>query len=770
MEGELATADASTSHVGLLRDIAVAVNEATTTHHVLEAALRSICKATGWSVGHALLCTPDGGLESAGIWHVADHRRLGKGFEDFRLATEARCFMPGEGLPGQVLHSGLPTWVTDTDKDDPFLRRALARKARLASCFAVPVLSGNKVVAVLEYYAPTPQPPSAKFLEVMEYVGLQLGLIFERVQAYTALTVREQCARQILDSARDAFIGIDTADRITAWNLAAEETFGWTHTEVLGKSLTETIVPVQYRHAHRRGLERYLASEVPHVIGQRLELSALHRNGHEFPIEITLWSQKNYTGLSFYAFARDITQRKEAECKLKRRALHDPLTGLPNRALMVERLQQLLDQRDHIFAVLFIDLDHFKRVNDMLGHEAGDQVLIEVVSRLDRVLRSTDILARFTGDEFVAICPEVDTHDAAAIIAQRLLSELVTPIHVKDDRVFLTASIGIALAEPMSDAETLISSADIAMYEAKSSGRAHFELFDQRMQFRVATRMNIESDLRKALDRGQLRLYFQPILSTRDNLVVSVETLLRWEHPDRGMLPPAEFIPIAEETGLIIPIGAWVLEEACRQAQSWGTLRTAGTPLWVSVNLSARQLAQADLVATIERILAVADIDPARIQFGLEVTETVVMRDPENAAETLRALRALGVHLSIDDFGTGYSSLAYLKRFPVDTVKVDRAFVQAIQHDTTDQAIVGAVTELAHLLGLSVVAEGVETPEQARTLTRIGVDYVQGFLYARPQPPEHLEAMLRKQEPPSLVRCHTLTQLQPRVTTGKLCR
>lgn len=746
-----ATAVASTAYIGLLKDIAVAANEAATPQNALETTLRSVCHVTGWPVGHVLLCTAAGELESIGLWHVTSQEHLGDGFDEFRTASETRRFKPGDGLPGRVLASGCPAWITDAREESNFLRQSLARSANLASSFAFPVRTGTETVAVLEFYAPNPRPPSTKLLDVMAHVGVQLGWVFERQAAQKALTAREQRSRQILDSAADAFIGMDAAGHITAWNTAAEEVFGWSRQEVIGGPLTETIVPLQYRKAHQQGVERFLATGVPRVLGQRLEMAALHRDGREFPIEITLWSLHGEQRWSFYAFARDITQRKEAELDLKQRALHDALTGLPNRVLLIDRLKQLLARRDADnsgLAVLFIDLDHFKPINDTFGHDAGDQVLIGIADRLHRAIRPVDTVARLGGDEFVVACPDVREYRDAVVIAQRLLSELATPIQLRDDSVFLSASIGIALAEPTNAepenyAEALIRSADMAMYEAKNSGRAHCELFDQQLQIQVATRLHLESDLHNALEEGELRLHFQPIISTIDRTVIALEALLRWEHPERGLLPPADFIPIAEETGLIIPIGTWVLEEACRQAQRWEPMRAAGSQLQVSVNLSSRQLAQADLVSTIKRILAAAAIDPARVQFGLEVTETMVMRDPEAAAETLQALRELGVHLSIDDFGTGYSSLAYLKRLPVNTVKVDRSFVNAIAHDSADQAIVGAVTDLAHALALSVVAEGVETPEQAQVLTNIGVDSMQGFLYGRPQPAETLGTRLQ---------------------------
>ncbi len=741
-----ANTDTAMSYLNLLKDIAIAANEAATSRDALVASLRSVCETTRWPVGHVLLSTASCQLESAQIWHVADDAGLGQGFDVFRTETEARSFSAGEGLPGRVLANGSPAWIADADKDCNYVRRDLARNANLTSSFAFPIHIGTEVVAVLEFFAIERRPPSAELLDVMTHVGVQLGRVFERQAADNAIAAHNRRNQQILDSAGDAFIGMDANGRVTAWNRAAEDVFGWPRTAILGRSLTETIVAEQYRGAHAQGLKRFLDTEVPRVLGQHLELPAIHQDGHEFPIEITLWSLRTDNQWSFYAFARDITARKAAERDLKHRALHDTLTGLPNRALLSDRLAQQLARRDIGrlgLAVLFIDLDHFKRVNDSFGHEAGDQVLNEVADRLQRCLRPADTAGRLSGDEFLVICPEVSKPRDAVIIAQRLLAELISPIRLKDDSVFLSASIGVAFAEADSDPDSLIGAADIAMYEAKSSGRAHYELFDQRMQIQVASRLRIESELRNALDQGQLRLHFQPIVSATDASVVALEALLRWQHPQRGLLLPGEFMHIAEETGLIVPIGAWVLEEACRQARHWALEHRADLPLWVSVNLSGRQLAQADLVAMVERTLASAAIDPSRIQFGLEITETVVMRDPEAAAETLRALRQLGVHLSIDDFGTGYSSLSYLKRFPIDTVKVDLSFVTGIAEDKSDQAIVDAVTRLAHVLGLSVVAEGVETQAQAEALARIGVDYLQGYRYARPQAPEHIGNMLR---------------------------
>lgn len=726
----------------LLKDVAVAANEALDSRQAMSAVLRLVCDASGWPVAHAMVLR-DGQMRSTGLWQVADEEDAA--LAAFREASAKLQFGPGVGLPGQALASGGPIWITDTRQDASFVRAETARAAGLAAAFAFPVRCGNDVVAVLEFFASVPYPPRDEVTDLMAYVGVQLGRVFEREFSQHALRESDRRNRAVLDNAGDAFIGMDAQGRVSAWNTACERTFGWRFAEAMGRLVSELIVPEPFRVAHQKGLERAVAGGPSSVLGHRLELPALHRDGHEFPIEITLWSLDVGDGRSFYAFARDITERKAAERELEYKAMHDALTGLPNRTLLTDRLEQLLARRSGdaaCCALLFVDLDHFKRINDSLGHEAGNQLLRCVAQRLEAAVRPADTVARLAGDEFVVLCAETQNYRDAAVIAQRLLDDLASPILIQDQSIFLTASVGIALADVNTDPETLIGAADTAMYEAKSSGRGHFELFDERMRMQVTNRLRVESDLRQALDRDQLCLHFQPIIDAKDYSIVALEALLRWEHPQRGMISPAEFIPIAEETGLIVPIGAWVLTEACRHAARWGKLNEGRPCLGVSVNLSGRQLGRADLVPTMDRIVSDAGLDPSWVRLGVEVTETVVMQDPIGAARTLQALRELGVHLSIDDFGTGYSSLAYLKRFPVDTIKIDRAFVTSLADDYVDRAIVGSVVQLASALNLWVVAEGVETEQQAEALRKLGVHRMQGFLFACPQPARAIDAML----------------------------
>ncbi|MGO4998154.1 putative bifunctional diguanylate cyclase/phosphodiesterase [Oceanisphaera sp. W20_SRM_FM3] len=738
------TKDATIDYLHLLKEVAVAANKASDVETALFKVLQSVCQAMKWPLGHSWIKRPDGELVSSGIWYLADGYPAEQ-FAAFRQASEQRGFCSGVGLPGRVLSEGVSLKIIDIELETNFLRQATAREAGLVSGFAVPVQSGHSITAVLEFFTRAQQPLLPELLDVMTQVGVQLGRVFERQSAQQALLASEQRSRQIIDSAADAFIGMNSQGMITAWNRAAEVIFGWSLAEVLGQSVGQTIVPSQHREAHQRGLARFLGNGESQVLGQRLELPALHRDGREFPIEITLWSLQEHDSWSFFAFAHDISARKQAEQALEYRALHDVLTGLPNRALALERLQLCLAQSEQSNAgvtVLFIDLDYFKRINDSFGHDAGDQVLITVAQRLQRAMRPHDTVARLAGDEFVIVCPNVASHSVAAVIAERLLAELAPPITLGEDHIFISASIGIAIAESGWTAEKLIGSADIAMYEAKSAGRAHYQLFDEQMQMQVSTQLRIENELHRALERQEFRLFFQPIVAATTGQLVSVEALLRWQHPVRGLLSPLEFIGIAEASGLIVPIGTWVIEESCRLAQHWDLLRDTDVPLGISVNLSPRQLLQSDLVDTVLGLFHSYAFDPKSIEFTFEVTETAVMRDPEAAAIALQALRDLGAYIAIDDFGTGYSSLAYLKQFPVDKLKIDRSFITEISESELDQAIVRAVIGLGHAMKLAVVAEGVETQEQACVLQSLDIDLLQGYFYGRPQPATQLEALL----------------------------
>ena len=427
--------------------------------------------------------------------------------------------------------------------------------------------------------------------------------------------------------------------------------------------------------------------------------------------------------------------------RLDHQAVHDGLTRLPNRLLFVDRLGVALARArrtDTVHAVLFIDLDHFKVVNDSLGHSAGDEVLLEVAARLDEVVRANDTVSRFGGDEFTVLAEDLVSESAALMLAARIAESLSRPARVQSRDIALSASIGIALTRGRESAEHLLRDADAAMYLAKERGRGRVEVFDGALREQVMARLEVENDLRLAIERGELVTHFQPKVRIDTGTIVGVEALVRWQHPERGLVPPNDFIALAEETGLIFALGEWVLRDACAQAARWSGLTPDGEPLTVSVNLSRRQLEQPDLVEVVERALADTGLEPVRL--CLEITESAVMRDLDTSISTLRRLKELGLRLAIDDFGVGFSSLSQLKHLPpVDMLKIDKSFVDNIA-TSDDRAIVAAILSLAGALGLTTVAEGVEIPEQAAELSSLGCELAQGFLFARPQPPEALDA------------------------------
>jgi diguanylate cyclase (GGDEF)-like protein/PAS domain S-box-containing protein len=580
-----------------------------------------------------------------------------------------------------------------------------------------------------------------------------LGFMLEITERKTFEEALERLSRQhemVLKSAGEGIFGLDLQGNVTFVNPAASDMTGWSSQDLLDRPMHNLV-----HHAKPDGTP-YPSEECP--IHTAFTTGTTHsrddevfwrKDGRSFPVEYTstpIFEDDEIVG-AVVTF-RDITERKTLEQQLQHQAFHDLLTGLPNRALFMDRLQHALiraNRRGSKVAVLFIDLDNFKVINDSLGHKAGDQLLVAVAERLKTCLRPEDTAGRLGGDEFTILVENISSVGEVVEIAERIADILQTPFTLEEQEVFATASTGIALNSPAQEqAADLLRHADLAMYRAKRRGKARYEVFEPSMDAKALERLMLETGLRRALVRQQFRVYYQPIVALENDKIAGVEALVRWEHPQRGLLLPEEFISIAEDTGLIVRIGQWVLREAGKQVRIWQERYPGTLPLTISVNLSTREFFHPELVA---EVLDESGIDPASLQ--LEITEGALTTNGTYSTDrTLRNLKRMGVQLAIDDFGLGYSSLSYLKRFPVDFLKIDRSFIAGLEGEprsaSKDTEIVKAMIELTHALGLRVIAEGVETSEQLAQLRDMKCDFAQGNYFSEPLPSEALGVILAK--------------------------
>ncbi|AJY75726.1 bifunctional diguanylate cyclase/phosphodiesterase [Paenibacillus beijingensis] len=573
-----------------------------------------------------------------------------------------------------------------------------------------------------------------------------LGLVFisafvdKRFESQSITSERK--FRSVIESANDAIILADRKGAIISWNKGACLMFGYEEQEVIGEQL-QIIIPERLREAHQKGMERYLSTRQPQVIGKTVELQGLKKDNSEFPIELSVAAWEEEGNTYFSSIIRDITERKKAEQQINQMVYLDPLTGLPNRHLLNDRLTQALDQASENkmnIGIMFIDLDRFKYINDTLGHTVGDRLLIEVAKRVQACISKADTLARQGGDEFIVLLPNTNS-DEVTKKAKKILGQFSHSIVLDETEMFVTPSIGISLyPSDGRDIETLIKNADTAMYRVKENGKNNFQFYTPDMNDAVTRKMQLEIGLRKGLERGEFNVCYQPQVDVTTGKVIGMEALIRWQHPELGNVSPADFIPIAEETGLIIPIGEWVLREACRQNKRW---QDAGyTPLRMAVNISSRQFQQSNLVEVVRKALKESDLDPQYLE--LELTESII-QDSKYAISTMHQLKAMGIHLSIDDFGTGYSSLSYLKLFPIDSLKIDQSFTRNIHTNLKDAALVQTIISMAHNLDLKVIAEGVETKDQLDFLQLRKCNEAQGFFFSRPVSAEQLSDILQKQ-------------------------
>ncbi len=575
--------------------------------------------------------------------------------------------------------------------------------------------------------------------------------VAQRTASEAALRTSTTLQQAILHSAEYAIVLTDTDGIVRVFNPAAEKMLGCAADLVVDKrtpiDFINTAALARMQNATgKRGYAAVLETARGLSSNEPVELELTRADGQNVPAAVSvspLIDAQDGRITGYLAIASDITHRKAAETRILHLAHFDPLTELPNRSLLGVRLEAALEAANRFeqsLGVLFLDLDRFKNVNDSLGHQAGDALLKAVSGRFQHCVREQDTVARMGGDEFIVVLPELESRQHAAEVAERIAEALGAPFDVKGHRLTVTPSIGIAIyPDDGSTADTLIQHADAAMYHAKDAGRNNYQFYESRLSTLVSTRLTLENRLRRALERQEFELYYQPQVDIASGDFIGVEAMLRWNDPDEGPVEPDVFIPVAEDSGLIVPIGAWVLRTACAQAQAWRSKHLIDVPM--AVNLSARQFDEASLLDTVAEALKDTGLPPSHLE--LELTESLIMRNPELTADVLDGAKRLGVMIGVDDFGTGYSSLAYLKRFPIDRLKIDRSFIADIETEPDDAAIAETIIAMAHTLRIQVLAEGVETAGQLRMLRGWACDAYQGYLCSRPLPAEDMNALLK---------------------------
>ncbi len=648
---------------------------------------------------------------------------------------------PGRGLTEYILRTGEPLLAPP----DVFERLIAAGEVEpigepSVDWLGVPLKRGETTFGVLAVQSYTEAIRYAESdLELLTFVSRHVAAAIDRRRAADKLRESEEKFRTLADTA-PAAIFIYQGDSFRYANEATAAISGYTREEFLKlPSFWAIVHPDSAEDVQRRGLARQRGEKVP----SRYEVKIVRRDGEERWLDYSAGVIEYGGRPAVMGTAFDVTERKRAEAQITSLAYHDTLTGLPNRLLFADRLTLAVAQahrRGRRLGVLFLDVDRFKLINDSLGHSVGDRLLKALARRLAGTIRDEDTVARLGGDEFILLLPDASEAADVVTVAEKILESVRKPVRIDESELFVTASIGISLyPDDGTDPEALVKNADTAMYRAKEQGRDSVSVYAAAMNATAVERLEMENAFRKALVRDELVIYYQPILDLASGRPLGVEALLRWRRPEAGIVSPLDFIPMAEATGLILPVGPWLFRTACAQVKRWQ--QRIDPTLRLAVNLSARQFQQPELGAQVLEAAKATDFPLACLD--LEITESYAMQNADSTIHTLRDLKGLGVGISIDDFGIGYSSLSYLKRFPIDTLKIDRSFVRDIASDPDDAAIVTAVIAMAHSLKLKVVAEGVETDAQRAFLLGCGCDRVQGFLFAPPLPAEECEKLLR---------------------------
>jgi diguanylate cyclase (GGDEF)-like protein/PAS domain S-box-containing protein len=706
--------------------------------------LRTMCEALDWVYAAYWTWDPETQRLKRSGWWCGFEPELEP--EDARYWTEV-IRPSGKGLVGRAWRSERPTWVSDIANMPDFKRQATCRKLGWRSAYAFPICTRDERLGVVEFFARDVREPDEALLEVSGAISRQVGQFIRRKRAEESLQESEQQLRAMFDNAA---VGI-AVTALDMQYLRVNDKYcslvGYSRDELLRMRTSDVNFEANI-DAMREYRERMMREHLPSII---VEKQLVRKDGTPVwaSIATSLVRASDGSPRYFIAVLQDISESKRAAQALKvseeqyrRLAQFDSLTGLPNRALLYDRLEHGIAQgrrnRD-VLAVLFIDLDRFKYVNDTFGHSAGDELLKQVAERFSQCVRSEDTVGRLSGDEFAIVLARIAVPEDAALVAKKVVDSLNRPFQLQGVDLFVTASIGITVfPTDGTDRDALIRNADVAMYRAKERGRNNYQFYTPEMNNRTREMLDMQNALRGALERNELVLHYQPKIDLLTGRVSGIEALLRWAHPKRGLIPPAEFMPMLEETGLIVRAGDWVVSTVCRQLSEWRRAGVKTVP--VAINLSARQFLAPDLGPAIRSAIDEHGLAPELLE--IEITESSIMADTEEAIRTLEYLQLLGVKTAIDDFGTGYSSLGYLKRFPLRALKIDRTFVRDITTDADDATITQAVISMAHSLNLKVIAEGVESSAQLAFLMRYGCDEVQGYLFSRPVPPEECVAFI----------------------------
>ncbi|TMH50103.1 MAG: EAL domain-containing protein [Betaproteobacteria bacterium] len=711
--------------------------EAETAVAAVQGAIRAVCETEGWECGRYLRVDERAGvLRCVEAWGIQT-----EAIERFLTSSRGVTYAPGAGLAGRVWQSGQPLWLADVGKDERAAQISLIREIGLHGAIFFPVIAEGKTIGVLAFNSREVREPEERLLQAIRVIGSQIGQFVQRKQAEEGVRESEERFRSLTVLSTDMYWEQDEQFRFTSMSGTGSQRVNVKTFPAIGKKRWEQ----NYVNMTADQWAEHMALLEAHKPFRDMELCRLDEAGKKIWISISGEPVFDSSGVfrGYRGVGKDISERKQDEERIHFLANHDALTSLPNRAMFNDVLNLAIQNArryNRNFAVLFIDLDRFKNINDTLGHEAGDRLLQEMGARLTLTVRASDVVARLGGDEFVVLVQEVSEAKQVEAVARKVLFTLVKPMVIQGQECRVTASIGICMfpAEAQ-DEHALMKNADIAMYRAKEDGKNTYKFYSEEMNIHSFERLALETSLRRGLERSEFVLHYQAKLDLHTGKINGVEALVRWQHPDLGMVPPAQFIPLAEETGLIVPLGKWVLHTACAQSVAW--LREGLPPLHMAVNLSARQFADEDLVKDIADALQSTGLQPELLE--LELTESMVIQNAERAGRVLAEIKKMGVRLAIDDFGVGYSSLTHLKRFPIDTLKVDRSFIRDLPQNAEDRALTEAIIAMGKSLKLTVVAEGVETKEQQTFLRDRDCDEMQGFFFSKPIPSDEFAGLLR---------------------------